>query len=74
MNEKEVRTRLQHIKKVVSEAEDRVKEANAVRDNAFAELLSHMNQDHSKVVAMVRIARYEMLFRDLLKHRRELGD
>lgn len=74
MNEKEVHAKLRHIKKVISEAEQRAKEASTVRDNAFAELLSQMNQDHQKVVAIVRVARYEMIFKQLLGHRKELGD
>lgn len=71
MNEKEIHAVLKKITKVVADAEKSAMEAERVRDNAFSELLSNMSQDYDKVVALVRVARYEMIFRKRIQQTQE---
>lgn len=65
-SERIIKSHLSKIKKVVRDAVDKAQEASKIRDDAFAEVLSKLNQDHRQLVSLVRNAKYELIFDDLL--------
>lgn len=71
VSEKIIRGHLAKIKKVVKEAVSKSREAAKIRDDAFSEILSKLNQDHQKLVSLVKVAKYELIFDDLIKSSRE---
>lgn len=71
MDGEELRSRLRRIKTVIIEADRRADEAVKARDDAFSELLSRLNQKHDEAVRIVQIARYEAVFKSLLKNENE---
>lgn len=71
VSEKIIRGHLAKIKKVVKEAVSKSREAAKIRDDAFAEVLSKLDQDHQKLVNLVKVAKYELIFDDLIRSGRE---
>jgi len=66
MRTKELRAKLHKIKQSIDRVNKMHSEAKQTRDNLFSELLSELDQEHDRLVALVRSAQYELLFDELL--------
>ena len=75
MKEKEVRARLTRIKQSIAKLAQVRQEAEQKRNDLFAQIMSEINQDHARMVALVRTAQYELIFDQIINERdNDIGD
>lgn len=65
-SERMLKANLGKIKKAISETVKKIKESEKVRDDLFGEVLSQLNQEHQKLVGMVQLCKYELIFDELI--------
>jgi len=66
MYEKDVQARLKKIKASIMRSAKIKKEADQQRDHLFSEVLSELDQEYDRLVTLVRTAKYELIFQDVL--------
>ena len=66
MYEKDVQARLKKIKASIMRSAKIKKEADQQRDLLFSEVLSELDQEYDRLVTLVRAAKYELIFQDVL--------
>lgn len=66
MNKRDVKTRISKIKERLGHNLSLKREAEQQREILFAEVLSELDQEYEKLIALVRVAKYEMVMQDIL--------
>ena len=66
MYERDIKARLKKIKNSIFHTAQLKKEADQQREHLFAEILSELDQEYDRLVALVRVAKYELIFKDIL--------
>lgn len=65
-SERMLKSNLGKIKKVIADTITKIKESEKTRDDLFGEVLSQLNQEHRKLVGMVQLCKYELIFDELI--------
>lgn len=66
MHEHDITARLKKIKASIIDVVNLRKEADQRREHLFAEVLSELDQEYDRLVALVRTAKYELIFKEVL--------
>jgi len=65
-SERMLKANLGKIKKAIADTVKKIKESEKVRDDLFGEVLSQLNQEHKKLIGMVQLSKYELIFDELI--------
>ena len=78
MNERDIKIKINKIKKNIAPTIQLKKEIDNKRNDLFAEILSEIDQDYDKLVSLVRTAKYELIFQEVIdendSHNDELAE
>lgn len=67
MRERDVKARLDKIKQSIAGSVKLRKEAEQQRDRLFAEILSELDQEYDRLITLVRTAKFELIFKEILE-------
>jgi len=65
-SERILKVNLGKIKKAIADVIKNIKESERVRDDLFGEVLSQLNQEYDKMIGLVQLCKYELIFDDLI--------
>ena len=74
MQERELKAKLLKIKNSIAKSVDAKRKVDNERDNLFAEVMSGLDQDYDHMIALVRVAKYELIFDEVLTRRESEED